>query len=382
MLDVVVAQVAHRRRRQVVEPELQADGGGVEQVRPTTQVALEQTRHPDPDGRGAAQHRVAVQITRDRRDAFSRPSRLGGVARPRGEEGVPGQGEAECARVVGGREDLDGGVDMLRGQGAIGGVPGETGECGVRSTDRDGLSQRAPQLQRLLPRRDRVAEPVGEVQVERQCLEQAGAGGGVVPDVPQRGLEEGDGFPVCSGARRLGCGVGRVLQRPGGVAGRGGMVGEHAGVAAGRLERVDHRRVQRRLGAGGGRLQDRAPDDLVPEGHPAPVPVDQAGGGERADDGRRHVESVEQLPADRLRGARQQLQTVPGRRGQPGDAGEHGVADALGERGVRLGQDLADEERVARGAAVHLGRVGPLAVEERADGGPAQRGQLEPAGLG
>ena len=75
------------------------------------------------------------------------------------------------------------------------------------------------------------------------------------------------------------------------------------------------------------------------------------------------AEGGEQLAADGFGGARQQLQAAPGRRGQPGGPGEHGVAHALGQRRVRLGEDLADEERVARGAAVDVGRVEPVSVE-------------------
>ena len=119
LLDVVVAEVAHRRRRQVVEPVPQADVGGREQVGPPAQVALEQPRHRDPDGRGAAQHGVVAQLVGDPRGPVARPSRLRGVAAPRREEGVPGQGEAERPPVVGGREDLDGGLGRAarRGRG-------------------------------------------------------------------------------------------------------------------------------------------------------------------------------------------------------------------------------------------------------------------------
>ena len=181
------------------------------------------------------------------------------------------------------------------GEGAVGRVPGEAGERGVRGADRDDLPQPAPQLQRLLPRRDGVAQPVGEVQVDGHGLEQGGAGGGVVADVAQRGLVEGDGLPVRPGAGGLGRRRGRVPQDPGDVPGGRGVVGEHARVPADRLQRVDHRRVQRRLAAGRGRLEDRGPGDLVAERDAAPVPVDQAGGGQHPDRRRRHAEGVQQL---------------------------------------------------------------------------------------
>ncbi len=157
------------------------------------------------------------------------------------------------------------------------------------------------------------------------------------------------------------------------------------GVAADRLQRVDHRRVQRRFGAGRGRAPGR-PDRAIScrNATPRPVPVDQAGGGQHPDRRRRHVRArrAARRPTGSGR-ARQQFEAVPGRRGQPGDAGEHGVADALGQRGVRLGEDLADEERVARGAAVHARRGRARARRgASATAAPAQRGQLQPARVG
>ena len=210
-----------------------------------------------------------------------------------------------------------------------------------------------------------------------QGLEQGGAGGRVVAHVAQRGLVERDGLPVRPGAGRLGRRGGRVPQDPGDVAGGRRVVGEHARVRADRLERVDHRRVQRRLGTGHGRAEDRGPGDLVAERDGPAVPVDQAGGGEHTDGRRRHAERVEQFGADRFGGAGEQLEAAAHRRGQPGGPGEHGVPHARGHRGVRLGEDLAEEERVARGPAVDVGRVEPVPVDERGDGRPAQRGQLQ-----
>ncbi len=231
---------------------------------------------------------------------------------------------------------------------AVGRVPREAGERGVRGADRDDLPQLAAQLHRPLPRRDGVAEPVGEIQIRGQGLEQCGAGGGVVLGMAERGLVEGHRLPVRPRAGGLGRGGGRVPQHPGDVTGRRGVVGEHARVPADRLQRIDHRRVQRPLGTGGGGLEHGGPGDLVPERDAATPAVHQAGAGQHPDRRRRHVQGVEQLAADRFGRARQQLQAAPGRRGQPGDPREHGVPDALRQRGLRLGEDLADEERVAR----------------------------------
>jgi len=157
------------------------------------------------------------------------------------------------------------------------------------------------------------------------------------------------------------------------------VVGEHARVRADRLERVDHRPVQRRLGTGHGRAEDGGPRDLVAERDPLAVPVDEAGGGQQADGRRRHAERVQQFGADRFGCAGEQLEATAHLGRQPGGPGEHGVPDARGHRGVRLGEDLAEEERVACGPAVDVGRVEPVSVDERGDGRPTQRGQLHAA---
>ncbi len=202
----------------------------------------------------------------------------------------------------------------------------------------------------------------------------AGAGGGVVACVAQCGLVEGDGFPVGPGAGRLGRRCGRVPQHPGDVTGGGGVVGEHARVAADRLQRVDHHRMQGRFGTGRGRVQDRGPGDLVAKRHPTPVPVDQPGTRQHPDRRRRHVQGGQQLPTHRFRGAREQLQTAPGRRGQPGDAGQHRVPHARRQRGLGLSEDLTDEERVARCPAMHVDRIQAVPVHQRPRRPPGSAG--------
>ena len=77
----------------------------------------------------------------------------------------------------------------------------ESTVCAVPTADH--LPHPAPQLERPLPGRDGLPEPVGEVQVDGHRFQQAGAGGGVVADVAQRGLVEGDGLPVRARAGRL-----------------------------------------------------------------------------------------------------------------------------------------------------------------------------------
>ena len=71
--------------------------------------------------------------------------------------------------------------------------------------------------------------------------------------------------------------------------------------------------------------------------------------------------------------------------GDPQRAGARGRASAvsprwaIGQRRVGLVEDLADEERVARRAPVHVGGVELVAFEQLGDGGPAQRRELHAA---
>ncbi len=383
LLDVVVAEVAHRRRRQVVEP--------VRAGRRRWRRAGRRARPGRP--RAAARPRprsTRCCAARRRRPARPRSARPGRptVAPPRcrrptrrGRCAGPGRSRAPARRRWPRGSRWRPGRAARRSRGR----PRTTRSWRAR------CARRRPRPTSPIPRRsssarsrdrDGVAEPVGEVQVDGHRLQQAGAGGGVVADVAQRGLVEGDGLPVRARAGGLGRRGGGVPQDPGDVAGRRRVVGEHARFRADRLERVDHRRVQRPLGTGHRRAEHRGPGDLVAERDSATVPVEQTGAGEHPDRRRRDAECGEQLGADGFGGARQQLEAPPGVRGQPGGPGQHGVPHALGQRRLRLGEDLADEERVARGAAVDVGRVEPVSVEERGDRGPAQRGQLQPARVG
>jgi hypothetical protein len=200
--------------------------------------------------------------------------------------------------------------------------------------------------------------------------------------VPQCELVEGDGLAVGTGPGGLGACGRRVAQDPGGVVRRDRVVGEHARIGPNRLERVGHPRVQRRFRARRDGTQDRRPRDLVPEDQPAAVAVEQACRHERFHRLRRHRQRGEQRGVDDLRRAGQELQALPHRRGQPCGARDDGVADALGQRRLRLLDDLADVEGVARGAPVDVVGVEATALEEPAHGRPAQRGQLQAPGVG
>ena len=105
LLDVVVAQVAHRRRRQVVEPVRAGRRRWRRAGRPGRRsVALEQPRHRDPDGRGAAQHRVVAQLARRSRGACC-PDRRASAVSPRhaARKAWRARAKPERPRVVGGR---------------------------------------------------------------------------------------------------------------------------------------------------------------------------------------------------------------------------------------------------------------------------------------
>ena len=151
------------------------------------------------------------------------------------------------------------------------------------------------------------------------------------------------------------------------------MVGEHAGVPTGRLQRLDHPGVQGRFRAWRHRAEYRRARDLVAERDTPAAAVEQPGGAERL---RR---SPSARPALRAVGAAhplgragQQFQRSALVRGEGHRTGEHGVAHALRHRRVRLGEDLADEERVSRRPRVHVHGIERVPVDQLGHGRPAQ----------
>ena len=92
----------------------------------------------------------------------------------------------------------------------------------------------------------------------------------------------------------------------------------------------------------------------------------------------RHVQGPEQRAAHPVGRAGQQLQRAPHRRGERTGPRDDGIAHGFRQRRVRLGEDLADEERVAGRAGVHAGRVEAVPADELRNGRPAQRGELQP----
>ena len=164
----------------------------------------------------------------------------------------------------------------------------------MRGADRDDLAQLAMQLRA----RSRAVMASSRRSVRYSSVDTASSRPArVAASSPTwRRLVERDGLPVRPGAGSLGRSGGRVLEHPGHIARRRGVVGQHARVAADRLQRRDHRCVQRRLGTGHGRAEDRGPRDLVAERDGPAVLVDEAGGSQQADGRRRHPERVQQAP--------------------------------------------------------------------------------------
>ena len=323
-----------------------------------------------------------VQLVRDPLSASPAPDRLGPVVALRREEGAVRECVTQLTVVAGAVKNRVRRLVLLLRGSEIGRVPVVVRDRPVRRADRHDVGQLPAQRERLRPRLDRVGQPVGEVELRGQCLQQLRARRPVVARVPQGEFVERDGLAVGAGAGRLGPGGGRVPQDAWRIAGRDGVVGERAGVGPGRLEGGDHRLVQRRLGAGGDGAQDRGPGDLVPEGDTVRVAVDQPGGHQRIDGRRSHAERAEQSGVGLLGRARQQLQVAAHRRGQGRDPRDDGVTDAVGQGSVRLRDDLADEERVARRPAVHVVGVDVVTLDEPGDGRAAQRSQLQAAGVG
>ena len=285
----------------------------------------------------------------------ARPPRLRGVAALRREEGAAGPGRSPAPAVVGAPSRISMAAARAarprRGRRRTSAKPES---ARVPGADRDDLAELARSSSARSAGRDRVVEPVGEVQLHRTGLEQGRPGGGVVG---RRGAARPRRRRRPPGARPSGtprppprarsAGSGRRPRPPP----RGGRARSGPPPTSSRARRSSPRaapapnRARPRRGSptgrsrGGTRRRRRAGRSARCAAS-TPTVAD------------RHPERGEQLAADRFGCAREQLEATPRRRGQRGDPGEHGVPDARGHRRVRLGEDLADEERVARGPAV------------------------------
>ena len=92
-------------------------------------------------------------------------------------------------------------------------------------------------------------------------------------------------------------------------------------------------------------------------------------------------ERVGQPALDRDRDHRELLQHILDGRFQPPDPGQHGIGDRRrNPLALRRGQQLVDEERVARGQAEQVGGVDRAARAEPADGPRRQPAQRQPPG--
>ena len=237
------------------------------------------------------------------------------------------------------------------------------------------------QLQRLRAGGDRGVEAVGQVELLGQGLEHGGASGGVVlPDVPQRELVERDGLAVRARSARL------PPPRRGRTAGCAATSAAADAWWASTLASPPTASSASIIAAcrAGSAPAGTAPStaearDLVPERHTASAAVEQPGGFERLD-GRRAARpgpraARRSTPSGAHDSSSSARRSARRERRRPGD---DRVAHGLRQRGVRLGEDLADEERVARRPGVDVCGVETVLADQLGDGRAAQRGELQP----
>jgi hypothetical protein len=376
-------EVAHGHGHQLVAPQAQSGIPGREQVGPRLlrpDAAQPDQRHTDR--RGGVQGGI-TQLVGDALRVVARLQALRLLTAARGQVGAVGERVAERTGFARVGQDRDRRLVLALGRPAVRRVPLEQGEGPVAVADRDDVPESTTQLQSLRAGGDRGVEAVGQVELLGQELECGGASGGIVlPDVLQRELVERHGFAVRARARGFHCRSGGVPQDARDVRGGRRVVGEHAGVAPDRLERLDHRGVQVRFRTCRHRTQYGEARDLVPEHHTASAAIEQPGGFERLDGPGRDGQGREQRAGDALGCARQQLQRPPVGGCERRRPGHDRVAHGLRQRGVRLGEDLADEERVARRPGVDACGVETVRADQLGDGRAAQRGELQPPRVG
>jgi hypothetical protein len=189
----------------------------------------------------------------------------------------------------------------------------------------------------------------------------------------------------------------RLLVRadPAGLPGRRLAVLDHGGVVA-RPDRVvqgperiavrageqgaQHVRVQLEPDAGRQRFGHRPAGELVPEGHHVTVQLHDAG-----PFGLRHRRQVADQHAKQVylgagRYDRQPVQSRLRGRAQRAHPGQHRVDDSRRHDVTRVGQYLADEERVAAGEPEQLGGIEVRRGGQVADRVRGERGQAQPGG--
>ena len=159
LLDVEVAEVAHRCRRQVVEPVPQADVGGREQVGPRRAGRRRAGARPRPRWTRCCAARRR-RPARRRSAPPGRPTVAPPAVSPRwaARKACLARAKPSARAVVGRRRGSRWRPASCRSaSGAVGRVPREAGDRGVPGADRDDVPQSRAQLERPLPRRDGVA---------------------------------------------------------------------------------------------------------------------------------------------------------------------------------------------------------------------------------
>ena len=219
-----------------------------------------------------------------------------------------------------------------------------------------GVAGGAVLLQRAPPGLDGARDVVDQVALVRAALEQLGAALALqVGAVAQRAGELRGRLAMGAEHRRALAGGGRVEQHRVGVAGGLRVMREAGGIRASavRGERRQRRAVERQAPVRRQRVLDRDARDLVAEADGVALRAQHPRG-------QAFVEVVELALGERVEqpqlGARRRdgdgVQQHPRPVAQARGAGQHRVADGLGQLGVGAGQHLGDEERVAGGRPV------------------------------
>jgi hypothetical protein len=171
-----------------------------------------------------------------------------------------------------------------------------------------------------------------------------------------------------------------------GVAAPLGMVSQPGRVGGGSWlgqQRGQGPAVQVGPAAGPKRPLDGQAGQLVPEADAAGLILEHPGGHALVQMGGCGTGRLDQQPGlDRRGHHRGGVQDLPGRWGQPGRPGQHGVGHGGRDRLVAGGEDLGDEEGVPPGRLVQCARVHPVRAGQHRHCLAGQGRQPQPADQG
>ena len=296
---------------------------------------------------------------------------------------------AVAERHVGDRDVVavehgDGLAGVTLGNVTVGVVPVVHRQGVVVGRDASEVADALTQLHRPIGRGDGELEPVDEVVLLGQPLEQLGLPleRSEGPSV-ERQLQQGGRLATSAGPGRDPRRLRRVAQHAHRIAGADGVVGEDGGIGRGRLlQRGQHPLVQADLATRRDRAGDRQPAQVMAELDAAAAAPDQAGLVEGPQGRQPDAEPGEQVVGDRFRRARQQVDDLPGLGVEIGGAGQDGVAHRGRQLVTVVFEHRGDEERVAAGELLDAGGVDRSPGGELDDGLATQRAQCDRRGLG